>query len=208
MAAFLPGAVRGFVWSVERVLGRSDLLWPLAVGFVLGVLVDERLIGRAPGAETFEHELTHALVALLFLRRVTRFVVTKRNGGWVQYSGGFGGVVADDLIGLAPYVLPTFTALSVAARPALDAGWFPWFDVWIGPTLGYHTWNTIRGTRRAWTSRPFVRAGTEEMVHLLAAPNPTPATPQPQRNRHPRLSSRSPRAPNRVQRNNLEERAG
>jgi hypothetical protein len=51
---------------------------------------------------------------------------------------------------MAPYVLPTFTFLSIAVRPLVPTRFFPWFDVWIGITFGYHLLSNIREVRRNW----------------------------------------------------------
>jgi len=108
---------------------------------------------------TFEHELTHALVALLFLRRIHKFIVTSKRGGQVQYSGNFGGEFGNLLIGLAPYYLPTLTLIAVLVRPFLPTGWFPWYDGFIGATLAFHIFSTIDETKLSWTKHSFTGAG-------------------------------------------------
>jgi hypothetical protein len=158
----LRGLFLAFVSLVCLVLHSQDLLLSLAAGILVGVLLDQFVIRKIPGAETFEHELTHAVAALLFFRRVSRFVVTRYEGGYLQHGGGFGGEFANDFIGLAPYVLPTFTSISVLARPFVPGGWFPWFDVWVGLTFGYHVWSTIREMRDNWSRRSFSSAETGE----------------------------------------------
>ena len=56
---------------------------------------------------TFEHELTHLLVALLFLN-IPRELVVSSNGGHAVYSGR-----SNFLITLAPYFLPTVSYLLI-----------------------------------------------------------------------------------------------
>ncbi len=164
LVAFLPG-VAVACWRLCVALAHDmSLLLPLALGAVAGVALDQVLLRRLPGFETFEHELTHAIAALCCLRSVTGFRVTRRQGGWVQHTGGFGGQLADDVIGFAPYVLPTFTVASVLLRPLLPAGCFPWYDVWLGGTLGFHAWSTARETAESWSHRRFQSAGSGEWV--------------------------------------------
>ena len=98
------------------------------MGITLGAMVTHFILLRIDGLDTFEHELAHALVALLFLRQITRFVSTRSSGGYVQHSGGFGGELGNHMIGLAPYYLPTFTIASVLFRPIVPMSWFPIFD--------------------------------------------------------------------------------
>jgi hypothetical protein len=120
------------------------------------------VIKKIPYISTFEHELTHALVALFFFRRIHKFIVTSRRGGLVQYSGNFGGEFGTLLIGLAPYYLPTFTLFSVLTRPLLPADYFPWFDGFIGATLAFHICSTPEETKQAWTKKSFASAGDNQ----------------------------------------------
>jgi hypothetical protein len=159
----LPGAAAAFVSSLLLFVGVPALLLPIAIGALVGILLDHFVFHRVPVVETFEHEFTHAIVALMFFRRVTGFTVRKA-GGTVSHQGGFGGQFGTDCIGLAPYILPTFTVFSVLARPFVPATWFPWFDGWIGVTFGYHLWSAIQEIRESWTTKHFISAGTGEVT--------------------------------------------
>jgi hypothetical protein len=129
---------------------------------VAGAILYFLVIRKVSVVSTFEHELTHALVALLFFRRIHKFIVTRNRGGQVQYSGNFGGQFGDLMIGLAPYFLPTFTLISALVRPFLPANWFPWFDGFIGFTFAYHFLSNIEETRLSWTKRSFTGAGDRQ----------------------------------------------
>jgi hypothetical protein len=159
----LPGVAAGFVSSVIFLLHTPSILVPIAFGIVAGILLDRFVFHRMPVAETFEHELTHAIVALMFFRRVTGFTV-RRSGGAMSHQGGFGGQFGTDCIGLAPYVLPTFAVFSLLARPFVPAPWFPWYDVWIGLTFGYHAWSAVQEISESWTKKRFVSVGTGEVT--------------------------------------------
>jgi hypothetical protein len=155
----IPGSALAFRDALMVIAGNKEIWVPLVVGLAAGVPLHLLVIRKIPWISTFEHELTHALVALLFFRRIRRFVVTARRGGQVQYTGNFGGQFGELLIGLAPYYLPTFTLFSVLARPFLPSGWFPWFDGFIGATLAFHVFSTIEETKLGWTKESFKGAG-------------------------------------------------
>jgi hypothetical protein len=156
----LPGFARAF-WAFAVALARTGpLLRALAVGFLVGVAVERIALRRVPVVGIFEHELTHALAALLLLRRVKRLVVDGRRGGYVESSGGFGGLAGEDFVGLAPYFMPTFSVFLVALRPLLFQGPVLWFDLLVGFTLGFHTSSTIAETRESWTRRVFFVGGS------------------------------------------------
>jgi hypothetical protein len=155
----IPGSAMAF-WDALSVIASNRELWiPLVAGMAAGIPLYFTVIKKIPYISTFEHELTHALVALLFFRKIHKFIVTSNRGGQVQYSGNFGGEFGTLLIGLAPYYLPTFTLISVLVRPFLPAGWFPWFDGFIGATLAFHIFSTLEETKLSWTKQSFASAG-------------------------------------------------
>lgn len=156
----LPGALTAFRASGLSVMQLSPI-WPLLAGFVVGLILDHILFRKIPGLETFEHELTHAIAAMMFFRRVTGFSVTRHRGGHCVHTGSFGGRFGDDFITMAPYVLPTFTFLSVMIRPLLPAGAFPWFDIWVGLTFGFHILSNLREIRQSWSRDWFVSSSGE-----------------------------------------------
>ncbi len=149
---FLPGHFLGFVDGLVRIASIESLWHLLLAGFVAGSLLWALLISRLPGFLTFEHEMTHALVALLFLRRITGFKVTWREGGYVGFSGGLGGEFGNHMIGLAPYFLPTFAVILAIVGAFMGLAQHPGFLLAIGGTLAYHTFSTIRETKNNWHS--------------------------------------------------------
>ena len=155
----IPGSVLAF-WDELLVITRNNDLWiPHLCGFGAGIPLYFTVIRKMSYLSTFEHELTHALVALFFFRRIHKFIVTSKQGGQVQYSGNFGGEFGNLLIGLAPYYLPTYSLIAILVRPALPAGWFPWFDIFIGAILAFHVFSTPEEIKLAWTKRSFAGAG-------------------------------------------------
>ena len=137
---------------------------PLVIGIAIGFILDHWFIRIIPGLETLEHEFTHAVAAKLMFRKITRFKVTAFEGGSVSHKGKFGGLLGDDFIGLAPYLLPTFTVVFVLFRPVIPGSWFPVYDGIIGFTIGYHTWSTVREFMRNLIFFKFPSDSTGKMV--------------------------------------------
>lgn len=128
---------------------------PLAVGTAVGIVVYMMFLVKYSTFRTFEHELTHAIAALMFFRKVSGFVIRQDKGGCITHSNGFGGWFGDDFIGMAPYVMPTVTLLAAIVRPFLNETAFPWYDGLIGFTFAFHVLSTINKTKRAWCNRSF-----------------------------------------------------
>lgn len=87
-----------------------------------------------------------------------------REGGIVEHGPGAGGRLGDEVIGLAPYFLPTLTLLSLAVRPVVPPAWSTAFQVWLGATIGYHGWSTVHELRANFSAAWFPSAVTGELV--------------------------------------------
>jgi hypothetical protein len=157
---FAPGLAIAFWKGILMILSGPVLWLPVTAGLLSGIVLYEVIFRRWWGFSTFEHELTHALVALLFFRRIKKFVVTRYDGGYIVNTAGFGGEVGNHFIALAPYFLPTFTLLSVLIRPFLPTIWFPWYDVWIGITFSFQTISNFGELKQNWTAKSFRQAKT------------------------------------------------
>ncbi|MBK7391677.1 MAG: hypothetical protein IPI64_00065 [Chloracidobacterium sp.] len=100
---------------------------------------------------TFEHELTHLLVGLLFLRIPYSFVVT-RDRGYVEHSGR-----SNFLITLSPYFLPTITYLLIPLAWIIPAKFVLTYAAVLAATVAYHLLST---KRELFTTQPDLqRAG-------------------------------------------------
>ena len=121
--------------SATPILSQLSLYKWVAVGMVL-MLVAKRILGSNFGwLETFSHELTHTVVALLLFRRVHSFHAAE-DGGLVSTSGSMGrGMIP---MSLAPYCLPIFTYLLLLIRPLIGVHGIWIFDILIGLTLAFH----------------------------------------------------------------------
>lgn len=154
---FLPGAFSAFLYFAKAVLQGPGWLLPYLVGTIFGIFFDLAVVRKISALDILRHEVGHALTALVFFRRIDHFVVT-RHGGEVYHSGGLGGGLVDDIIGLAPYTIPVLYLASVLVRPILESRWFPWFDVWVGFSFGLHLWGSFRDIRSNWSRKPFIGA--------------------------------------------------
>lgn len=133
----LPGMLYAFFRVVVDLVGAdSSRLAPfaiatLATAVVLGIASNA---GKLPDAVmTLEHELTHALLALLTLHPVAGLGKTLRAGGRIRYKGR-----GNWLIALGPMFLPLGVIVAMigahlAGREHLTAS-----SVILGVATGYH----------------------------------------------------------------------
>jgi hypothetical protein len=156
---FSPGIFSAFLRFGGIIIQRTEWLTLFLLGSFFGVVFDLAIVRKVSVLDTFRHELTHAFAAMMFFRRVNRFVVTRYSGGGISWDRGFGGELADDIIiGLAPYTIPTLYLISVLVRPLLSIAWFPWFDVWVGFAFGFHLWGGLRDIKWNWSKQPLTGA--------------------------------------------------
>lgn len=109
---FLPGVAYAFTFVAREIVHEPRVAVPMLVG--AGAFLAVWLVVLRPRTSlhflvTLEHELTHALVALLTFHRVPGLVSTIRGGGHVRYTGR-----GNWLISIAPFVLPTFSLIVIA----------------------------------------------------------------------------------------------
>jgi hypothetical protein len=144
-----------FLRGVQYLTEVNTLWIPLAAGTGTGIILYFLLIKRFTLFNTFEHELSHAFMALIFLRRITRFVATRKSGGLIKYKGKFGGTFGDMMITLAPYYFPTFTIICVLFKPLIPDPYLIYYFMFIGFTLAYHILNSINETMGNWSGHSF-----------------------------------------------------
>ena len=160
---FIPGLVGSLICSA-RLLYHSSIFLYLLLGAGTGLLFYFLVLKKFSAFGTFEHELTHAIMALFFGKRIRKFVVTRHEGGYIRYSGGYGGQFATFMITLAPYFFPTYTVILIIIRYFLPESWFPWFDTGIGMTLVYYLITNQKEILHNWTKNTFNYAGTDEIA--------------------------------------------
>lgn len=128
-------------WSViSRFFDRIVRYQWICVG-ILGYAVFHHFVSKNRDfLETFSHELTHGVVALLFLREITSFQANKNNGViWTR-----GKRWTQTFVSLAPYCLPIFTYIMlllwslVATRSLVATGALLPLDIIVGVTIAFH----------------------------------------------------------------------
>jgi len=146
---FLPGALTSMRPTLDTFLGVPERVLPFIFGFGVYLLAwrlwfKKHIWGSA--FSTLEHELTHALFAVLTFHRVTSIKTTWRQGGAMHYEGG-----GNWLITIAPYFVPTLSLVVMAVMFFLDGGGPRWLHIGLGATVSYHATSTWIETHREQT---------------------------------------------------------
>lgn len=115
----------------------------------------------------FTHELTHTLVALLFFKTISEFVVRGREC-YVNYKVGKYGLGYIPIT-LSPYCIPIYTIMIFPFRFAGDAHYMIIFDALIAFTYAFHLHSFIKQTRL--TQSDIKNCGTARSVSFLAFAN-------------------------------------
>lgn len=161
----IPGSAIA-LWKVLGMIFVLPDLWkPLVIGIASGLILFWLILRKLNWFSTLEHELSHAVVALAFLRKITRFRVSGSKGGYVQHSSGFGGSLGDYFISMAPYYLPLFTIICLFIKPFIQHSFLYWFNLIIGFTVGFHFLNSISETKLNWSKKAFKLAHSNEYTH-------------------------------------------
>jgi hypothetical protein len=113
-------------WQYSRIL-------PFAIGFgafTLFWLIFRRFLDVFC---TFEHELTHLIVGLMFFKMPKSFNVTFTKGGYVEMYGG-----KNFLVTLAPYFLPTICLIMLPLAWFLPTQYLPVYFGVFGASVAFH----------------------------------------------------------------------
>ena len=144
----VPGLARVLVDVGSYALDDPAFAGRVLGGVGLGAAVQLLILRRIPGYLTLQHETKHALVALLWLKRIHRFSVTLRQGGVVEYSGGFGGSFGKHTVILAPYYLLPLTVVAAAVRPLIPPHALTGHDIVFGALVAVELLNLAHDLRR------------------------------------------------------------
>jgi hypothetical protein len=113
--------------------------------FILRLLPFVRKNGEV--FQTFTHELTHTIVAAMFMRKIHYFHAEEHSGVMGHSGGKFGNI----FIMLAPYCLPIFTYAFLILRLLSDLKLLYVFDILIGFTTAFHAVCFAKQTRNYQT---------------------------------------------------------
>lgn len=105
------------------------------VGILVFAIIHAVVKKNMTWMETFSHELTHIVVALLFFRRVHSFHAEEGSG--VVYTSGNSSYPHVPMA-LAPYCLPIFTYLLLSIRCLMNFHGMWIYDILIGMTICFH----------------------------------------------------------------------
>ena len=95
---------------------------------------------------TLEHELTHALFAVVTLHRVVGLRTSWNSGGHLKFVGR-----GNWLITVAPYFFPTICFVLILFAALIPALQSPVVDALIGAAFAYHVTSTMRETHPGQT---------------------------------------------------------
>ena len=115
----------------------------VAYGLFLVSMIVPRMRHNLNWFMKFTHELTHTLVAVLFLAKIREFVVKDRDC-YVNYKAGPIGYVP---ITLSPYCIPIYTFMLFPFRFAGDSHYMIIFDALIAFSYAFHVHSFIKQTR-------------------------------------------------------------
>lgn len=144
LLCLLPAVVQQF--SRSAVSFATDTDWrPFAAGLVPGAIMGRAALRWAPRLCVLEHELTHAFVGLFFGYIPVGIKVERHRGLCTQRNLLPWLVpVSRPVVALAPYFLPTVTAVMALFRPLVAPAAQPWYDFGIGATFTFHAVTTYR----------------------------------------------------------------
>ena len=131
------------------------------------VLITLRISHNLNWFMKFTHELTHTLVALLFFKTISEFVVRGREC-YVNYKVGKYGLGYIPIT-LSPYCIPIYTIMIFPFRFAGDAHYMIIFDALIAFTYAFHLHSFIKQTRL--TQPDIENCGITRSVSFLAFAN-------------------------------------
>ncbi len=142
-AVFVPFLIYGFGTETIHALGKfsfSNARWQAfligAATFVPTIFVMRRVLPATwAWLETFEHELTHLIVGLLFLKVPVGFRVSAHSGGEVKHVGW--GTTGQTWVTLAPYFLPTVSIFVVLIAWVFSIG-TGYLLIALGWTTAFH----------------------------------------------------------------------
>ena len=129
---------------IDQGLGPNDFLMGALVYFVAWFFIfRSKWLGSY--LSTLEHEVTHAIFALLTLHPIRDIRATGFDGGHVKYSGGMG----NWLITASPYFFPTLAFILLPINHLV--GPIPLFGFILGVATSYHITSTYLETHTAQT---------------------------------------------------------
>ena len=131
-----------------HVLDGVEVLIPLFIGGIAYIIISRIIVGKKKQGwfSTLEHELTHALFALITFHKINGIQTTSNQGGVIEIQNG-----NNWLIIISPYFFPTFSFFLIILLSLVDAQnqWVTNFL--LGCTVAYHLISTKNELHRHQT---------------------------------------------------------
>ena len=140
-----------YLWQISIILlvpNRVSVLQQLsiyqwvAIGNILYMVVNRFVKRNIRFLETFSHELTHSIVAMLFLQNIHSLYAEEGSGRVITSANSISHVP----IVLGPYCLPIFSYMLLLIRGIVADNNLWIFDIVIGISLSFHTFCFIKQT--------------------------------------------------------------
>lgn len=141
-------AIWQFILNFSTVVKEIVALYWIWIGALMyGIvrLIDLKFIkSESQLISTFTHELTHAIFALLFFKRVSNFKAGASGRGSISIKK-----TDNPLIMLSPYSVPIYTLTLLIFRNFIENPTLIYFDITIGFSLAFHIYHFIK------TAKPY-----------------------------------------------------
>ncbi len=121
----------------------SPLLYGAIVYFILWELWLKRSV-MMNWFSTLDHELTHAVFAVLSLNRVTGLNATGYAGGATHYQG-----YRNWIITLSPYFVPLLSLIILLIFSLAKPSYYPVLSFMMGGSIAFHLQSTWRAAHRS-----------------------------------------------------------
>ncbi|MBN2366651.1 MAG: hypothetical protein EH225_12145 [Calditrichaeota bacterium] len=122
-----------------RLLENPGPLFVFASGIMAFTLLWVFFLARRGSFwSTLEHELTHALFAILFFKKINSISATRKKGGVIAIEGG------NAIIALSPYFFPLAATIVLLIKFVLPASYQIYAVFFLGFTYQFHVISLIR----------------------------------------------------------------
>jgi len=137
-----------FFPKIVTVIQQLSLYQWVATGYV-GFFILRRFLNKnLLWLETFSHELSHIVVAMMLFRKIHSFHA-EEGSGVVYTSGHTNSMIVP--MALAPYCFPIFTYLLLTVRCLMNFNGMWIYDIVIGITMSFHVHCFIHQTGKYQT---------------------------------------------------------
>ena len=116
-------------------------------GTIFSIYIVSKYKKKLEFFSTFEHELTHNIWAMLFLKKPMGFHVNTDGSGLFEYQSGVsGGKFSEIFISLSPYFFPTACYLWLPFHVMCKEEYYWFYFLMMGIFFGYQVMSTIQET--------------------------------------------------------------